>query len=96
MKNGKHLTQDDKITLGMFAATGLLAAIITSNLVLNTNRVREVDERTKFLCHEYARRDHSGEFTRERYEANKDLIDNYDWYTSCINHVLHPVAGGTP
>ena len=77
-----------------FIMIGILLTIITANVCLGAQKTTEVDDRTKFLCREYADRNHEKEFTPERYAANKDLIDNYDWYTSCINHTRYPVAGG--
>lgn len=54
----------------------------------------EVDEGTQKNCREYADRDHEKEFAPERYAQMKDMIINYDWYTSCIRHTMCPVAGG--
>lgn len=51
-----------------------------------------VDSRTEELCRWYSSLDHEKEFSKERWEKNKDWIQKYDWYGSCINHVKHPVA----
>lgn len=87
----KHITAALTAALMMI---GLQMAIMTAKISLNAKTVNEVDERTKFLCREYASRDHRGEIAPERYEKMKDMIVNYDWYQSCIDHVRYPVAGG--
>lgn len=78
-----------------FIMIGILLTIITANVFLGAKQTTEVDERTKFLCREYAARDHRGEIAPERYEKlGKEFFDSFDWYQSCIDHVRYPVAGG--
>lgn len=75
----------------LFIVLFIGAAIIACLFV---PRPTEVDARTSELCREYAARDHRGEIAPARYEwLGKDFVDNFDWYGSCINHTLHPVAG---
>lgn len=72
------------ITIVLFA---LLIAICAQQ------KPGDVDDRTKELCREYAARDHEKEIAPERYKAlGKKFFDEFDWYTSCINHTKYPVA----
>lgn len=57
-----------------------------------SDREPKVDDRTKELCRWYADLDHEKEFAPERWETHKEMIINYDWYTSCINHAMYPIA----
>jgi hypothetical protein len=68
-----------------------LVFFVTMNLKVNLS---ETDNRTEELCRWYASKDHRGEVTPERYEKMKDIIINYDWYTSCIDQLTKPVSGG--
>lgn len=53
----------------------------------------KLDQQTIDQCHEYANRDHEKEIAPERYsKLGADFFQKFDWYTSCINHQLHPVA----
>lgn len=48
------------------------------------------------LVRESCKRVNGVEFIRKyaphRYELHKDMIVNYDWNTSCVNHFMYPVA----
>lgn len=72
---------------------GIVAQAILLFFIISDRDKDHVDERTKELCREYAARDHEKEIAPERYKyLGKEFVDNYDWYTSCINHTRYPVA----
>jgi hypothetical protein len=74
----------------------LLLIICVIAVTSTIKRSGEVDELTKRLCREYARKDHEKEFASTRWEYLKRLGDPNDidfWYTSCINHHAYPVGG---
>ena len=77
-----------------FIALLLIMSVIAGTHALK--RTGEVDELTKRLCKEYARKDHEKEFAPERWKYLKKIGDPNDvdfWYTSCINHHSYPVGG---
>jgi hypothetical protein len=77
-----------------FIALLLIIGVIAGTHALK--RSGEVDELTKRLCMEYARKDHEKEFASKRWEYLKGLGNPNDvdfWYTSCINHHAYPVGG---
>lgn len=72
---------------------GAVAIVIFLTLISNkTYDERRVDEGTRVQCRIYADRDHEKEFAPERWEKNKEWIQKFDWYGSCIDHVRYPVA----
>lgn len=82
------MTRRDVIVILLFIV--LFVAVM---LLLHPEPNGDVDERTKQLCREYAARDHEKEIAPARYQwLGKEFVDNYDWYTSCINQTRYPVA----
>lgn len=71
----------------------IICITIAKNLLL---KEVHIDKRTKELCLWYAMRDHEKELAPERWqwfiEQGVNPNDDFDWYTSCINHHRYPVA----
>lgn len=84
-----------KILLGIIGVASLFAVIIVLTKI--TPKATVADIGTQRLCRWYANRDHEKEIAPERWQWFKDHgIDpnkDFDWYQSCIDHTLHPVAG---
>lgn len=76
------------ILLSIFILGLSLGILVTSHQPKRT----EVDSETARLCQIYANRDHEKEIAPERWKTMGDW-PQFDWYQSCINHELHPVAG---
>lgn len=69
-----------------------VTTVIALSWFTRNNEITDVDPDTKRLCREYADRDHEKELAPERWAWKKADWQAFDWYTSCINHVKHPVA----
>jgi len=73
-----------------------LYTILVVYITLVIHRNDDVDNTTKMLCMEYAKKDHEREIAPERWEWLKQFGDPNNvlfFYQSCLNHVLYPVAG---
>jgi len=81
-----------KIFMGIFIIILIFTSVIGAAFYVYNHRIPVVDAHTKIECQWYALRDHEKEFDKERYKTHKELIKNYDWYNSCVNHVKYPVA----
>lgn len=77
--------------IGFFIACGVII------MAYYTKPAKDVDQRTKVLCMEYALKDHEKEFTPERWAYIKTFMADPNevefWYKSCINHTRYPVGG---
>ncbi len=74
------------IIVAVSIVTGYFCALLFSHYDKSINRTDE-------LCYEYAQRNHEKEIAPTRYQwLGKDFVDNFDWYKSCVNHTLIPVA----
>jgi len=72
---------------------GLICIFLAVVIILNINRKVQIDENTKFLCQQYAERDHQGEIAPERWaKLGAEFFNNYPWYQSCLDHNSIPVA----
>jgi uncharacterized membrane protein len=80
---------------GHFLVITLFALVIAWFIfLLSKVPVKSNETLLQEQCREYASRDHQKELAPERYAwLGKEFVDNYDWYTSCLNHSKHPVAG---
>lgn len=71
----------------------LLFSVVVFFIFSREKKPIEVDSRTKELCAQYAKLNHEKELAPSRYKwLGKEFVDNFDWYQSCINHNLYPVA----